>query len=98
MDVGSRTNASDYLRYAIEEIDGQLGGGYAKAHPELIGAFMQTVIADIAVDYTLKAAGKLSEAVNELATAPLMGEKFEDVAHALREIATVIEGLTPKGS
>ena len=32
--------ADEYLGYAIECIDTRLGKGYAKAHPELIAAFM----------------------------------------------------------
>jgi hypothetical protein len=38
--------ADEYLREAIERIDLRLGHGYAKAHPELIAAFMQTAALD----------------------------------------------------
>ena len=34
--------AHDYLMHAIHDIDEQLGKGYAKQHPELIVAYMQT--------------------------------------------------------
>jgi hypothetical protein len=30
-----------YLRAAVIAIDSELGSGYAKAHPELLGAFVQ---------------------------------------------------------
>jgi hypothetical protein len=35
--------AHDYMMKAISDID-ELGKGYAKAHPELIGAYMRTAI------------------------------------------------------
>ncbi len=35
-----------YLSSAIRIIDGELGEGYAKAHPELIAGFMRTAAAD----------------------------------------------------
>jgi hypothetical protein len=38
--------ASTYLGEAIESIDGRLGAGYAKQHPELIAAFMQAAALD----------------------------------------------------
>jgi hypothetical protein len=37
--------ALDYMSQAIADIDGLLGKGYAKEHPELIAAYMQTVAA-----------------------------------------------------
>ncbi len=40
--------ANTYMREAIRYIDMQLGEGYAKKHPELIGAFMQTCASDYA--------------------------------------------------
>jgi hypothetical protein len=39
--------ADNYLMNAIEDIDKRLGRGYAKAHPELIGAYMQTAAVDL---------------------------------------------------
>jgi len=38
--------ANDYMSYAIERIDKQLGVGYARKHPELIGQFMRTAAQD----------------------------------------------------
>jgi hypothetical protein len=41
--------ADEYLRYAVECIDERIGEkGYAKKHPELIGAFMQAASMDCA--------------------------------------------------
>ena len=38
--------SADYLGSAVEEIDKQFGEGYAKEHPELVGAFMQVAAND----------------------------------------------------
>ena len=35
--------ANEYMRPALRNIDEAFGEGYAKNHPELIGAYMQTV-------------------------------------------------------
>ena len=51
------------LAYAIEGIDARLGKGYAKAHPELIAAFMQTAARDFHTGISAKALG---ESVAEL--------------------------------
>jgi hypothetical protein len=47
--------ASKYLLSAIDHIDRKFGEGYAKEHPELIGAFMQAA-ALIAIDVNLNLA------------------------------------------
>ena len=38
--------AHEYFHEAIKSIDDRFGDGYAQAHPELIGAFMQTAARD----------------------------------------------------
>jgi len=38
--------AEDYMREAVTSIDNQFGEGYAKEHPELVGAFMKTAALD----------------------------------------------------
>ena len=38
--------ASKYMRQAIASIDEQFGNGYAKAHPELVAAFVQAASRD----------------------------------------------------
>ena len=40
------TTALEYMIYAIDAIDECFGEGYAKKHPELVGAFMRTCAAD----------------------------------------------------
>ncbi|MCF6178577.1 MAG: hypothetical protein L3J63_04190 [Geopsychrobacter sp.] len=39
-------NTSHYLKKAIEAIDKELGDGFAKEHPELIAAFVQSAALD----------------------------------------------------
>ncbi len=38
--------ATSYMRQAVESIDEQFGAGYAKAHPELVAAFVQAASRD----------------------------------------------------
>jgi hypothetical protein len=38
--------AHDYLLHAVADIDEMLGRGYARQHPELIAAYMQTAAID----------------------------------------------------
>ena len=42
-------SAHSWLTAAIRRIDEELGEGYAKAHPELVAAFMRTCAVDYAV-------------------------------------------------
>jgi hypothetical protein len=42
----ARDTAETYFNQSIRIIDSKFGEGYAKAHPELISDFMQTVAAD----------------------------------------------------
>lgn len=59
--------ATEYLDEAIERIDRRLGGGYAKQHPELIGAFMQTAAIDFAAGIVAKMIERVADAVDCLA-------------------------------
>jgi hypothetical protein len=38
--------ASEYMLHGIDEIDRLLGDGYAKDHPELLGAFIRAAASD----------------------------------------------------
>ena len=40
--------ASEYFAKAVRDIDEMFGEGYAKEHPELIGAYMHTAAIDLA--------------------------------------------------
>jgi hypothetical protein len=55
-----------YMQEAITDIDELLGKGYAKAHPELIAAYMQTAARDL---HTAISAQALEGAIDGLAQA-----------------------------
>jgi hypothetical protein len=54
-----------YLGEAIEDIDKRLGKGYAKAHPELVAAYMFTAAADYGATLL---AQKLQDGITELSS------------------------------
>lgn len=58
--------AETYLDRAIILIDKRLGPGYAAAHPELVGAFMQTAALDFLSTF---ASQVIAESVEKLADA-----------------------------
>jgi hypothetical protein len=58
--------ACEYMRCAIHDIDTTFGKGYAKAHPELIAAYMQTASVDMAGAVIARA---IDRAVREVAEA-----------------------------
>jgi hypothetical protein len=61
--------AEDYLAHAIEGIDKYLGDGYAKRHPELIAAFMQTAASDFNAAGFAGAVEDVSESIERVAEA-----------------------------
>ncbi len=67
------STASDYMRAAVDAIDKQFGTGYAKAHPELVAAFMQTAAADFSAGLSSKTLGhaltRITTAIDDLADA-----------------------------
>ena len=65
--------AEDYLAHAIDGIDEYLGDGYAKRHPGLIAAFMQTAASDFnaaslagAIEDGSEAGGRIAEGLEGL--------------------------------
>lgn len=54
--------AHEYLIHAVENIDLELGKGYAAKHPELIAAFMQVA----AVDFQTACVGLSAQQAREL--------------------------------
>jgi hypothetical protein len=57
------TTTTEYLDKAIERIDERFGEGYAKAHPELVAAFMYTSVADYGSTLIAETFTELSEAI-----------------------------------
>ena len=70
--------ANEYLMSAIDHIDQQLGKDYARSHPELIAAFMQTSAIDLGTAVIARAVESLS---NSLVGA--FNEMQESVADAI---------------
>lgn len=56
--------ADDYMRSAIDHIDKALGKGYAKAHPELIAAFMHTAASDLGTAIIARAIEGVAAAID----------------------------------
>ena len=48
--------ADEYMNKAVISIDNKFGDGYAKSHPELIAAFMQTSALDYLANYGMEGA------------------------------------------
>jgi hypothetical protein len=60
--------AKEYLYSAIADINGRLGEGYAEAHPELVGAYIQTA----ALDYGASMISRAIEIAGETISDALM--------------------------
>jgi hypothetical protein len=60
--------ADVYLDHAIRDIDDRLGKGFAKAHPELIAAYIQTCALDFGAAVIARAIESLADAVEDAAT------------------------------
>jgi hypothetical protein len=67
--------AYEYLLSAIDHIDQKLGKGYAKQHPELIGAFMQASAIDLGT-------AMIARAIESLST---IGANLDRIADTLSE-------------
>ena len=55
--------AVDHFDAAVEHIDSQFGPGYARNHPTLIGAFMQTAAAAYQSHVHIASAQEIAEAI-----------------------------------
>jgi hypothetical protein len=58
--------ASQYMIEAIESIDRNFGKGYAKAHPELVGAFINACAKDFHSTAMAMVLKEIAEALGEL--------------------------------
>ena len=74
----SKIAADNYLLAAIRNIDSALGEGYARSHPELIAAYMQTAVADYA-------SGIASATLAETATQ--ISDAFDRIVDAIEHMA-----------
>lgn len=73
--------ADEYLRAAVQAVDGVLGAGAARKHPELVAAFMRACTEDFTAASRQVGAQFIEEGLNRLAVA---------VENAASEIAAAI--------
>ena len=57
----ARMIANEYLRFAVHDIDDELGPGYAKNHPELIAAFMETAAIELSAAVIARAVDRVTD-------------------------------------
>ncbi len=60
--------AEVYFQEAVAMIDSKFGEGYAKKHPELVGAFMNAAARDFASSSQVVAAQKITSALYYIAS------------------------------
>ncbi len=70
--------AEEYMRAAVDSIDGMCGKGYAKKTPELIAAFMQTAACDYQAASDLVGSQKVAESIREISESILEFQKSYD--------------------
>ena len=88
--------AGEYMDAAVLEIDKKFGKGYAKAHPELVGAFIQTAALDFGASVIARAIQDGLEPLDNLSSFPeamrsdhpLMGEDLKGINGGLESIAS----------
>jgi hypothetical protein len=80
------STANEYLLSAVDHIDQKLGDGYAKAHPELIAAFMQTSAIDLG-------AAVIARAIETLAAAT----KTDEPEHITTDTEQLLDDFLKSG-
>jgi hypothetical protein len=88
--------AHDYLLSAVHDIDEVLGKGYARAHPELMAAFIQTAALDFGAAVIARAIEGLAEPLRS--DHPLQGETLDGLESALNAIADAIADAKEDGT
>lgn len=83
--------ANTYLDAAIEGIDGRFGKGFAKAHPELVGAYLQTCALDFG-------AAVIARAIEDTCgvTADTISEGVGGITDQLDYIDKAVNKLVPR--
>ncbi len=60
--------AAEYMDAGIKQIDGTFGKGYAKKHPELLGAFMLTASQDYQAAMIVVASQNIEASLDSIAS------------------------------
>ena len=83
----AQSNAVDFLRVSLEQIDNLLGKGYAKAHPELLGAQIQAAAIQHHAIIVGKCILNLAESLEKLdSTTQNIADKLDEVVDIMIEI------------
>jgi hypothetical protein len=96
----AQMTAHTYMVQAVHDIDEVMGKGYAKSHPELIAAYMQTSAADLGASVITRAIQQLGDTFERFFNSdlienlrsdhPLQGETFAGICEQLGFIADAI--------
>lgn len=84
------------MRAAVNAIDADYGQGYAKAHPELVGAFMQSVAADVHTCHQVVARGEGLRILHGMADT--LGDLRHELTSGLEVIADKMRDTAPESS
>jgi hypothetical protein len=93
VDQAGRT-AKTYLFDAIECIDGQLGEGFTKKHPELIGHFMLTAALDFHAASVQVAGQRVEDGLTNLTETT--SDRVSGIADALIEVSSSLDTMAEK--
>jgi hypothetical protein len=87
--------ASSYIAAAVSQIDGHLGEGYAKQHPELIAAYMQTTTLDLGMALIAGALEELAAATDRhaVATRAVSDAIATDLGGVVHVAVSILEAL-----
>jgi len=75
--------AHEYMIEAIRDIDGEFGEGFARAHPELVGAYMRTAAADFAATFQADRLEEIGDSLEGISNNLVGGAS--GIADAIRE-------------
>ena len=81
--------AHRYLGEAVSSIDKMLGDGYAKKHPELIGAYMNAAAADYMAWMNGVCTAHIKESIDVI-----LSPAIDDIANAINSVADGIDRIT----
>lgn len=82
------------MKKAITNIDNALGKGYAKEHPELIAALVQSSTQDFHTALLCKHIGYLAESISELCNSSEIERAGSAIASALETIGASVDDLS----
>ena len=82
----TRMTADDYLDAAIIAIDARFGDGFARIHPELIAAYMQTCAMDAGTAVVARAIASVLERTLTVGFEDTLGVEVMDEVISVRQV------------